>query len=187
MTDKPDSPPGSSSAIHSLDVPIFLTGFMGSGKSTVGQALADLLGRPFVDLDTRIEAITNRSIPDIITSDGEERFRQIESETLRQTAQMSNAIIALGGGAITRAENRRLILDEGISIWLDAPFETCWQRIQQDENVRPLAPDETTARQRYAERLPLYQQSLLHVTATTDQAPAEIAAEILRLLDSVGE
>ncbi len=172
--------------MHSLDAPIFLTGFMGSGKSTIGEALADLLGRPFVDLDARIEAITNRSIPDIIARDGEERFRQIESETLRRTARTSNAIIALGGGAITREENRRLILDKGISIWLDVPFDICWQRIQQDENVRPLAPDEATARQRYTERQPLYQQSLLRISAA-DQTPAEVAAEILRLLDSVGE
>ncbi|HWQ32943.1 MAG TPA: shikimate kinase [Blastocatellia bacterium] len=174
-------------AIHTLDAPIFLTGFMGSGKSTVGQALADLLGRPFIDLDTRIEAITNRSIPDIIASDGEERFRQLESETLREIAKMSNSVIALGGGAITREENRRLILDEGISVWLDAPFELCWQRIQQDENIRPLAPDETTARARFEARRPLYEQSLLHTPVSESQSSAEIAEEILRQLGSVVE
>jgi shikimate kinase len=167
--------------------PIFLTGFMGSGKSTVGQALADLLGRPFLDLDTRIEAIANRSIPDIIASDGEERFRQIESETLRETAQMSNAIIALGGGAITREENRRLILDEGISVWLDTPFEVCWARIQEDDEVRPLAPDEVTARERYEQRLPFYSQAALRITADKNESPDEIAARILRQLDSANE
>jgi shikimate kinase len=174
-------------AIRSLDAPIFLTGFMGSGKSTVGQALADLLGRPFIDLDARIEAMTNRSIPDIIANDGEERFRQIESKTLRETAKMSNAIIALGGGAITCEENRRLILDEGISVWLDAPFELCWQRIQQDENVRPLAPDEATARARFEARRPLYELSLLHTPVSKSQSSTEIAEEIIRQLGSVVE
>ncbi|HZS10358.1 MAG TPA: shikimate kinase [Blastocatellia bacterium] len=164
--------------IRSLDVPIFLTGFMGSGKSTIGQALADLLGRPFIDLDTRIEAMTNRSIPDIIASDGEEKFRQIESEALREVARMGTAVIALGGGAILRAENRELMSSRGISVWLDVPFEVCWQRIQQDENVRPLAPDEATALERYRQRLPFYQQSSLHIKVDQSEPASAVAEEI---------
>ena len=177
---------GNHKPIRNLNLPIFLTGFMGSGKSAVGQALSDLLGRPFIDLDTRIEAKADRSIPDIITSDGEERFRQLESEALREVMKMGATVIALGGGAILLAENRELISGHGVSVWLDVPFEVCWQRIQQDGLIRPLAPDEMTARTRYEQRLPLYQQSSIHITAGPDKAPADLAAEILQQLDSAG-
>ena len=169
-----------------LNLPIFLTGFMGSGKSAAGEALSDLLGRPFIDLDTRIEAKANRSIPDIIASDGEERFRQIESEALREVVKMGATVIALGGGAILLAENRELISDHGVTVWLNVPFEVCWQRIQKDGLIRPLAPDEMTARTRYEQRLPLYQQSSIQITAGPDKSPADLAAEILQQLDAAG-
>jgi shikimate kinase len=174
------------SAIRHLNAPIFLTGFMGSGKSTVGEALSDLLGRPFIDLDTRIEAKADRSIPDIISSDGEEHFRQLESEALREAVKMGATVIALGGGAILPAENRELISSHGVSVWLDTPFELCWQRIQNDGHIRPFALDEATARARYEQRLPLYRQSSLHITAGASESPADLAAEILRQLDSAG-
>jgi shikimate kinase len=92
-------------------------------------------------------------------------------------------VIALGGGAITQPENRRLIAQTGISIWLDAPFELCWQRIQSDHTVRPLAPNEEEARARYLQRLPLYQPSALHIEVRESQSPDELAAIIVQQLD----
>jgi shikimate kinase len=165
-----------------LALPIFLVGFMGCGKSTIGEELARLLHRPFIDLDARIEALTNRSISDIFTHDGEQRFRQIESKALREAAQMGTAVIALGGGAVTQAENRELMNQTGITIWLNAPFELCWQRIQKDGNIRPLAPDETTARLRYQERQMLYAEADVIVEIPADTPPVETAEEILELL-----
>jgi shikimate kinase len=158
---------------------IFLVGFMACGKTTVGAALADRIGRRFVDLDPLIIAKAGCSIAELIARDGEERFRQIETETLHEAAQNKALVIAPGGGAITRAENRETMLRLGVTVWLDAPFELCWRRICQDAVVRPLAPNETAARQRYDERLPLYKQASLRVAINETQTPDEIASAIV--------
>jgi shikimate kinase len=166
--------------------PIFLAGFMGCGKSAAGKALAVKLARPFIDLDQRIEAVAMRTIADLITQEGEEYFRRMESKALREAAQAAGAIIALGGGAVIRAENRALIENSGIWIWLDAPFELCWQRIERDRTARPLAPNETEARARYDQRLPFYQQAVLRIAVSETQSAEELADEIIQQL-SVGE
>ncbi len=160
--------------------PIFLLGFMGAGKSTVGEALAARLARPFIDLDKRIEAVTERTIADLIENEGEERFRQIESQLLQEVVRAPGAVIALGGGVITRRENRQLIARTGLSFWLDVPFEVCWQRIQNDQTVRPLAPNEEAARERYKQRLPLYQQADFRIAVSEAQPASEIVEVILR-------
>ena len=166
---------------------IFLVGFMASGKTTVGPALASRLRRRFVDIDPLIVAQMGCSIAELITREGEEYFRQIETETLRQTAQHPALVIAPGGGAITRAENRALMAECGVTLWLDAPFELCWQRIVkdsdgQDTNVRPLAPNESAARARYEQRLPLYKEAACRVAVHQAQTPDEIADAIVRQL-----
>ena len=166
---------------------IFLVGFMASGKTTVGPALAHRLGRRFVDIDPIIVAQAGCSIAELITREGEEHFRQIETETLRQTAQHPALVIAPGGGAITRAENRALMAALGITVWLDAPFELCWQRIAHDSseqgaNARPLAPNRSAASERYASRLPLYQQASVRVAIIEHQTPDEIADAIVTQL-----
>src|SRR5262245_24339132 len=94
------------SNISNLNSQIFLVGFMASGKSTIGPRLAAALGRSFVDIDPLIEARTKSTIAELIASEGEDHFRQIETEILRETAEGELAVIAPGGGAITRAENR---------------------------------------------------------------------------------
>lgn len=162
--------------------PIFLLGFMGSGKSTVGVALAARLSRPFIDLDQRIEAVAERTIADIIEREGEEGFRRLESETLLQVAEAPAAIVALGGGAFARAENRELIRRVGVSVWLDAPFELCWRRILEHDIARPLAPDEASARARYEARLPLYGQSDVRIEVSAAMSAEEIVELIIERL-----
>lgn len=157
---------------------IFLVGFMASGKTTVGAALAARLDRRFVDLDELIVARTGCSIGEFVTREGEERFRQIETEVLREAAN-SASVISPGGGAITRQENREVMTQSGLMVWLDAPFKLCWQRIQQDEVVRPLAATEEAARERYEQRLPLYQQARLRIAIDSNQTPEEIAEAIV--------
>ena len=150
---------------------------MASGKSTVGPLLATRLGRPFIDLDERIVAQAQSTIFALIERTGEERFRQLETQTLRAAALDGAAVIAPGGGAITRAENLELMRRYGTLVWLAAPFELCWQRIRRDGVTRPLAPDEATARARYEQRLPLYRQADIHVTITEQMTAAQIAEE----------
>jgi len=157
---------------------IFLVGFMASGKTTVGAALAKLLDRRFIDLDEWIVARAGCPIADLIAREGEERFRQLETEALHESARCS-AIIAPGGGAITRVENREVMLRNGVLVWLDAPFELCWQRIRQDGVVRPLAATEEAARERFLLRQPLYRQAAIRISVNESQTPQEIAEAIL--------
>jgi shikimate kinase len=156
---------------------IFLVGFMASGKSTIGPLLAAKLDRPFIDLDPVIEARTGQTIADLIESEGEERFRRIETDTLRETVRGGIAVIAPGGGAITRPENRELM--SGIIVWLDSPFELCWLRIQQDRIVRPLAPDRESARARYEQRQSIYQHNSIRIEISEDRSPGEIVDQII--------
>jgi len=172
----------SQSQISNSQSPIFLLGFMASGKSTVGPVLAAKLDRPFIDLDRVIEAKVGCAIVELIAREGAERFRQIETETLREAALGVGAIIAPGGGAITRAENRELMWRLGITVWLDAPFDLCWRRIQKDGATRPLAPDEATARARYEQRLPLYRQASIHIPINQSHSPDDISKTIIGVM-----
>ena len=177
----------SQSQISNPQSPIFLLGFMASGKSTVGPVLAAKLGLDFIDLDLVIEAEAGRPIAELIEREGEERFRQIETEALREAVSCGAAIIAPGGGAITRGENRELMSGHGITVWLDAPFELCWRRIQIDGATRPLAPDEETARARYERRLDLYRQASIRVTINQFHSPNDISETIINQLREVAE
>jgi shikimate kinase len=156
---------------------------MASGKSTVGPLLAAKLGLEFIDLDLVIEAMAGCAVAELIEREGEERFRQIETETLREAVSRGAAVIAPGGGAITREENRELMSRLGITVWLDAPFELCWRRIQKDGATRPLAPDEVTARARYEGRLTLYQQALIHIVIIESHSPYGISDAIIGNLE----
>jgi len=166
---------------------IFLVGFMASGKSTVGPVLAARLGRRFIDLDRLIEAKVGCAIVELIEREGEERFREIETETLREAASQSGAIIAPGGGAITREENRELMSRLGITVWLDAPFELCWRRIQNDGATRPMAPDELTAKARYEARLALYRLAPIHIPINQSHSPDDISETIINQLREFAE
>jgi len=162
---------------------IIITGFMGSGKTTVARSLADILSRELVDLDQVIAEQEGRTPKDLIEQDGEDSFREIETGSLREVlAHGPPGVIALGGGAWTLDRNRKLIDHAGgITVWLDAPFEVCWERIHTSGGGRPLARDEGQARILYAERRPLYALANLHVRIE-DKDPDNIAAEIAQTL-----
>ncbi len=161
---------------------LFLLGFMASGKTTVGRALAAQLKSPFIDLDEEIINRAGKPIAEIVRQEGEPYFRQLETECLQQAARGKAVVIALGGGAFTQAVNREVVALTGISIWLDAPFELCWQRIQSDTVVRPLAPTREEANLRYQQRSPLYQQAQMRVPVTAEASPEALATQILAQL-----
>jgi shikimate kinase len=151
--------------------PIVITGFMGCGKSKVAQELARSRNVAMVDLDEWITAHAGRSPAQLITEDGEPAFREIESNALRDLLQAREAgVIALGGGAWIEKVNRDLIDEHGCtSVWLDTPFEICWERIAASEEDRPLGRTREEARARYDLRKPIYALAHLHIPVSPDQ------------------
>ena len=119
---------------------IYLVGFMGAGKSTVARALGTSLGWQVEDIDDAIVARERQSIADIFARRGEAYFREIESTVLLSLLPLRHAIVATGGGTFVEPENRRVINDDGASIWLDLAFEQVVARIPSDGR-RPLAVD----------------------------------------------
>jgi shikimate kinase len=168
---------------------IIITGFMGSGKTTIARGLARILGCEMLDLDHVIAEREGRTAKEIIEQDGEESFREIETRIIREVLENSPmGVIALGGGAWTLERNRNLINKHGcVTVWLDAPFELCWERILISGSSRPLARDEDQARMLYAERRPQYALAKLHVRMIANKSTDEISAEIaesLQVLDN---
>lgn len=165
---------------------IIITGFMGSGKSIVGHALAQLLRCEMIDLDEVIKREEGRSVRQIIEADGETSFRGIESRVLGKVVSGPTArIVALGGGAWISEENRKQILEQGwTSVWLDAPFSLCWKRIAVSGDQRPLARSEADALNLYTERRSRYELADVRVQITEHQSTDEIAAEIVQSLAS---
>jgi shikimate kinase len=161
--------------------PIVIAGFMGSGKTTVARALARLLQCELIDLDRHITEKTGRSPKEIIEQDGEPVFRELETRFLSEVLTASSArVIALGGGAWTVPANRALIEQHlGHAVWLDTPFETCWQRISASGSERPLARDKQQTRRLYENRREVYQLASLHVRTDERLSDDEIAARIL--------
>ena len=156
---------------------IYLVGFMGAGKSTIGRELSLKLHSPFLDLDAEIEKSEGLPVREIFARFGEPRFRQIEREELKRVSRGPEAIVALGGGAYIDPENRRLVDESGVAVWLDASFATIRDRIRPD-GTRPLLADLDQARRLYSERLPAYRLARVHVL-TDNRLPDAIAQEIV--------
>lgn len=158
---------------------IVLTGFMGSGKSTVGPLVAARLGWQFVDADNVIEAEAGLRIADIFTRNGEAAFRDLEHATIKRLALNDGLVLALGGGAIEHAETRELLLaGEGtLLVHLEVAIETTLARCGGTEHDRPVLADRVNLESRFARRLPLYRMA--HVTVQSDALSADEVAEAL--------
>lgn len=137
---------------------VIITGFMGCGKTQVARELARHLNLEMVDLDESITNRVGRSPAQLIVEDGEGTFRWIESEALRGLLEAEGErVIALGGGAWIQARNRDMIRHHrGLSIWLDAPFEICWARIEASGDDRPLGKTREQAQALFNVRRPAY-------------------------------
>lgn len=163
---------------------IYLVGFMGSGKSTVGRLLASRLGWEFVDLDDEIEREGGARISDIFERFGEPAFRAIEHRVLvEQIAEVRRGnprVIALGGGAFVQANNRQRIQDGGISIFLDSPAAELWKRVTEQGDDRPLARDQAEFRALYESRRHEYERADFTIAAH-DLTPEEIVLRIRKL------
>jgi len=156
---------------------IYLVGFMGAGKTTVGRELSLRLQRPFFDLDAEIEKAEGLPVAEIFGQFGEQRFRQLERTHLRRLSEQQG-VIALGGGAYIDPENRKVADETGTVVWLDASLDSVHQRVIPDGS-RPLLANPEQVAQLYASRLPFYKLARIHVL-TDNRLPDTIAQEIIR-------
>lgn len=156
---------------------IVLIGFMGSGKTTVGQRVAEKLGWPLADTDAMIAEQAGLSIPDIFLAEGEAGFRQRESAVLASLLDAPPCVISTGGGIVTVPENEPLLRTLGFIVWLSASEETIFERVSRNRQ-RPLlhTPDpRRTIHELLTARGPLYEK-LAHLTIeTAGLDPEEIA------------
>jgi shikimate kinase len=150
--------------------PIVITGFMGCGKTEIARRLSLRFDLALIDLDQEIAKREGRTSAQLIVEEGEPAFREIETKILREVLEEGIGIVALGGGAwIT--ETNRILIDErgGLSIWLDTPFELCWQRIEATPEERPLGRSRTQAEQLYRLRHPVYQLATIRVPVMANE------------------
>jgi shikimate kinase len=155
---------------------IYLVGFMAAGKSTVARALAARLDWRAEDVDELIEARERRPVADIFARHGETYFRAVEREILGLLLPLRHAVVATGGGTFMDADNRAAINLDGLSVWLDVPFDVVLTRIPADGR-RPLAADRLQMERLFAARQAAYAQAHLRLDAGT--ARAEEIAELI--------
>jgi shikimate kinase len=162
---------------------IYLVGFMGSGKTTVGRILADRLGWNFCDLDEKIEAEYGLSVPEIFETKGEAEFRRIETEFVRKCVYRVRTgcptVASLGGGAFVSEQNYELIEDHGVTVWLDCPLDVVRRRVACFSN-RPLARDPQKFAELYEARRIAYARADYCVDGSPDNP--ELVADAIEAL-----
>jgi len=159
---------------------IYLVGFMAAGKTTVARTLAGRLGWRAEDVDELIEAQERRTVADIFARSGEPYFRGVEREILRLLLPLRHVVVATGGGTFMDTETRAAINMDGLSIWLDVPFEELLARLPADGR-RPLAADRVQLERLYVTRQAAYANARLHVDASGAH-PEAVAERILELI-----
>ena len=162
---------------------IFLVGFMGAGKTTAGRILARKLGYRYCDADKVIETVAGKTVSDIFSAFGEEYFRDLESETLCSLAGKTKQVIATGGGAVMREENREAMKKGGVVIYLKAPMSVIWERVRHSK-TRPLLNVDNpfdAAEELLRKRAPFYEMADMTID-TESLTPEEAADEIMKRL-----
>ncbi len=163
---------------------IFLVGFMGAGKSSVGAAVARKLGLRFVDLDDEIQARFDATIPEIFERHGEPAFRSAEREELARFADLDDVVVATGGGAFCSEGNREIIRRRGaLSVFLDLPWPALRRRLARDNRDRPKYADADQAEQLFDERLPDYRRASFIVTLDGAESSEEVAVRVVEELE----
>lgn len=168
---------------------IFLVGFMASGKSSVGRALAVRLGVPFTDLDAEIEAAAGATVREIFAEHGEAGFRRREHRSLAELLERpGDRVIALGGGTPAQTDCAALLAAaDGVSVWLDASWETVVARVRAaGTGTRPLFADEAAARRLYEDRRPVYAACDLRYPPQPGESAEMAAGRLVSLLVAEG-
>jgi shikimate kinase len=160
---------------------IYLVGFMAAGKTTLAQGLARRLGWRAEDVDLVIEARERRAVADIFSRDGEPYFRSIERQVIYSLLPLRHTVIATGGGTFVDPENRAAINADGVSVWIDVPFDVLLSRIPADGR-RPLATDRVHMAMLYESRRLVYQQAHLRLDASRARSE-ELVDELIEQLE----
>jgi shikimate kinase len=162
---------------------IFLTGFMGAGKTAVGELLAERLGRTFVDLDTLIEESVGMTVREIFELRGEQEFRRLERHALELALAGEDAVIATGGGTVVLPANLERVRSAGVLVWLNPSFDVILARVGGEEKSnRPLFQDPEQALELYRQRLGAYGQAHVRVDISADESVEQVTGRILLLL-----
>jgi shikimate kinase len=185
MTDETGPPLNPATLLSGPLSAIALVGFMGAGKTTVGQALASRLGWQFVDLDELIQQREGRTIQQIFEQSGESAFRQLELEALKIALRQrrTGTVLSLGGGAFVDNTNQELLRDNGVpAVFLDTPAEELFRRCSQPGTVRPLARD----RERFCELYELRRPAYMSATFRIQTANREIEMIVEEIITAAG-
>jgi shikimate kinase len=164
---------------------IFLIGYRGSGKTSVATALAGQLGWPWIDADAELERRAGRTIKEVFAAGGETSFRDLESAIVAELAQYDRHIIALGGGAVLREQNREALAGRGKFVWLQVQPEVLLARISGDATTAARRPNLTgqgglaEIRTLLAERTPIYAACADLTINAEEESPSEIARQVI--------
>jgi shikimate kinase len=161
---------------------VYLVGMPGSGKSTVGPALAARLGFPFVELDAEIERAAGRTVRQIFEEQGEPRFRELEAAALTEAATRDPSVVSCGGGVVLEPANRITLRATGEVVFLSVPLDVLRRRVRPAAE-RPLIRKEGDLERLLTDREPLYREFAAHVvdaSGTVDEVAAAIERELLR-------
>jgi shikimate kinase len=160
---------------------IYLTGFMGAGKTTIGKKLGNVLQLPVIDTDEYIERQAGKSIADIFAEEGEETFRMYERQVLKMLPT-ENVIITTGGGMVIQAENREWMKTNGTVVYLHCDVDELVRRLEHDSSRPLLSENKRMQIERlFRERLPFYKEATVTID-TTGKSIDETVAEIVAVL-----
>lgn len=163
---------------------IVLVGMMGAGKTAIGTNLAKRLNVPFLDSDQEIVKASNMSIPEIFERDGEAFFRRKETQVLQRLLEHEKCVLSSGGGVFLSEENRRLIHDKGLSVWLSADMDLLWSRVRH-KTTRPLlrTPNpRKTLQELYEARAPYYELADLVVPSRAEYSIDDMTDAVITAL-----
>ncbi len=161
---------------------IFLIGMMGSGKSSTGPVLAEILKYKYVDLDVLIEKLTKKTIDKVFSEEGEEYFRDLETQCLQEIIKLPSVVVSTGGGVVLKKENWG-ILRQGIIVWLDVNKEIALNRLNSKDNIRPLLKGNIDVKYEeiFETRKDIYAQADLRVEIN-NEGVKNVAEKILNTL-----